>query len=75
MTHNLQKSEHLIVRAFLISLKRNLVRIRMKLVVELHDLEIAFIYIKVDVPLLKIRGDGFPGLGFWVLPLDCFPGM
>jgi|TARA_R100000084_G_scaffold94223_1_gene47986 hypothetical protein len=47
----------------------------MKLVVELHDLEIAFIYIKVDVPLLKIRGDGFPGLGFWVLPLDCFPGM
>lgn len=40
---------------------------------KLHDLEVGFVEVKVDVPLFKIRGEGFPHLGFGVQCLYRLP--
>ena len=42
------------------------------LVPELDDVESAAVHIKVNVPLLEVRSNGFPDLDFW---MQCFNGL
>ena len=50
-----------------------IVWIRMVAVVELHDMKPAAVDIEMDIPLLKVRGDGFPDSHFRVQTLYSTP--
>ena len=75
--HPLLKAEHPVealtaVVVFLSGLR--VVRIGMVAVEELHDMEAAFVHVKVDIPRLKVWRAGFPDLRFRVKALYFSPG-
>ena len=52
---------------------RRIVRIGVKRTEEFYGVEAAFVDVKMNVPLLKIRRAGFPDLGFGVERFDRLP--
>lgn len=70
--HDFDKAEHFVGAVLLlVALGRQIKR--MLCGKKLHDLEAAFVEVKVDIPLFKIRSKGFPHLGFGMQCLYCLP--
>lgn len=68
--HDFDKAEHFVGAVLLLTvLGRQIERVLCG--EKLHDLETAFVEVKVDVPLFKIRGESFPHLGFGMQYLHC----
>ena len=70
--HDFDKAEHFVGAVLLlVVLGRQIERVLCG--EKLHNLEAAFVEVKVDIPLFKIRGESFPHLGFGMQCLHCLP--